>query len=357
MSIRIQELARDIDQLINLDMNRRGVIRQLYSAAQARIAQPLVFAAAQALTKALSPKSVVFIATGWPDRPWVTPKIGELDGPPGAALLARSIHQVLGAIPIFLIEEELITAMTATAVAAGFAVLTSEQALKAAESVAPLHATSVLNFPTDTDQAQIKAKELLSQYHPKALIVTEKGSANSKGVIHNARGVDTTACMAKIDEAVKIFQEDNIVTIGVGDGGNEVGMGLIKDTVREVVPYGAKCACPCQAGLAPEVATDVLVTASVSNWGCYGIAACLAALHNQPGALHDEAMERRTLREAADSGLIDGNTGFIDPGADGIPATSHAAIITLLRQLIANAVSPSGLALEIEKQGSRLDTS
>ncbi len=352
MKIRIQELAQDIDQLINLDMNRRGVIRPLYSAAYARIGQPLVLAAAQALTKALSPKSVVFIATGWPDRPWITPKIGELDGPPGAALLARGIHQVLGAIPIFLIEEELIPAMTATAIAAGFAVLPPEQTIKAAESVAPLHATSVLAFPTDVNQARINAKKLLSTYQPKALLVTEKGSANSKGVIHNARGMDTTKYMAKIDEAVKIFQDSKIVTIGVGDGGNEVGMGLIKDAVRETVPYGAQCVCPCQAGIAPEVATDVLVTASVSNWGCYGIAACLAALHRQPGALHDEAMERRTLREAADSGLIDGNTGYIDPGADGIPATSHAAIITLLKQLITTTVSPYGLAIEMEKRSS-----
>jgi hypothetical protein len=263
------------------------------------------------------------------------------------------VHQILKAVPIFLIEEQLIPTMTATAIAAGFAVLPPEQAVEAADSVAPLHATSVLPFPTDVKQAQRYTETLLSTYQPKALLVTEKGSANAKGVIHNARGMDTTEHMAKLDEAVKLCQESNIVTIGVGDGGNEVGMGLIKDTVRETVPFGARCSCPCQGGIAPEVATDVLVTASVSNWGCYGIAACLAALHNQPDALHDEAMERRTLREAADSGLIDGNTGYIDPGADGIPAQSHAAIITLLRQLVTAAVSPYGLALQSETKKTR----
>ena len=62
--------------------------------------------------------------------------------------------------------------------------------------------------------------------------------------------------------------------------------------------------------------------------------------------LHDEAMELRTLREAADAGLIDGNTGYVDPGADGIPQATHAAVITVLRQLAVNAISPFGLAHE-----------
>ncbi len=63
-------------------------------------------------------------------------------------------------------------------------------------------------------------------------------------------------------------------------------------------------------------------------------------------ALHDEAMELRTLREAADAGLIDGNTGWVDPGADGIASITHAAVVTLLRQIVRNALFPSGLALE-----------
>ena len=69
-------------------------------------------------------------------------------------------------------------------------------------------------------------------------------------------------------------------------------------------------------------------------------------MHKDSDAIHDEAMEMRTLREAADAGLIDGNTGYVDPGADGIPAVTHAAIITILRQIVANAISPYGLALQ-----------
>ena len=343
-------VAADIDRLITLDINRRGVIQELYKAARTKIERPLVLAAAETLVKTISPGDVVFIATGWPDRPWITPEIGELDGPPGAALLGRSLHCTLGAVPIFLIEEPLKPAMKAAARAAGFAVLSPEKTLKSFYSPSPLHAASVLQFPTDVSEAKAVSQRLISAYNPQAVIAIEKGSANEKGVIHNARGADTTRCMAKIDELIRESQRTGIASIGIGDGGNEVGMGLIAEAVRTHVPYGSTCACPCKAGIAPVVPTDVLVTASVSNWGAYGIAACLAVLQRDVNALHDETAEQRTLREAADAGLIDGNTGYVDPGADGIPAKTHAALITILKQLIMNAISPQGLAREMNEQ-------
>lgn len=344
----LELIAEDIDHLITLDINRREVIPILYRAARKKIGKPLVLAAAKAIAEAVTPGSAVILATGWPDRPWITPEIGELDGPPGAAMLARNLHMTLGAVPIFLIEEELRGSMVATARAAGFAVLPPEQALKAFHSWAPLHAAAVLSFPKESELARKESVRLLELYAPRAIISVEKGSANEKGVIHNARGMDTTACMAKVDELMKLAQKEKIVTIGIGDGGNEIGMGVIAEEVKTSIPYGARCSCPCKAGIAPAVLTDVVVTSSVSNWGCYGIAACLSVLLKREDALHDEVMELRTLREAADAGLIDGNTGYVDPGADGISAVTHAAVITILRQIVKNAIKPAGLALETE---------
>jgi hypothetical protein len=346
MSVSLSAVADDIDRLITLDINRRGVIQVLHDAARRQTGRPLVLAAADTLASCCTPRSVVLIASGWPDRPWVTPEIGELDGPPGAALLARSLHRVLGIVPFFLIEKELLPAMHATARSAGFSVLPPDQALSAFDSEAPIHAASVLEFPSGTARAIAESERLITTYHPAAVIAIEKGSANRKGIIHNARGQDTTASMAKVDELVREARRTGVPSIGIGDGGNEIGMGMIADTVREHVRFGDRCACPCGGGIAPLEATDVLVTASVSNWGAYGIAACLAVLTNQPNALHNEQMELRTLREAADAGLIDGNTGYVDPGADGIPAPTHAAIITLLTQLVSNALTPVGLAVQ-----------
>jgi len=341
----LRAVADDIDHLISIDLNRRGVIKNLFAAARRKTRQPLVLRAAECLHDHCAQGTVVLIATGWPDRPWISPAIGELDGPPGAALLARAVHRMLGVVPLFLIEDQLQPAMRATARAAGFSCLEPEQALAACDSPAPIRAASVLPFPTERARAKTEATRLVSTFQPAVMIAVEKGSENRKGIIHNARGQDTTEHMAKVDELVRVCRDRGIPTIGIGDGGNEIGMGMIEEEIRAVIPFGERCACPCGAGIAPRQATDVLITASVSNWGAYGLAACLAVLTGDPEGIHSEEMETRSLREAADAGLIDGNTGYIDPGADGIGVGAHAAIITLLRQLVRNALEPFGLAV------------
>lgn len=93
----VAEVADDIDRLITLDLDRRRVVRILYDAARQKMEKPLVLAASDVLHKVIAPGSVVLVATGWPDRPWITPAIGELDGLPGAALLGRSVHDAADA--------------------------------------------------------------------------------------------------------------------------------------------------------------------------------------------------------------------------------------------------------------------
>ena len=54
------------------------------------------------------------------------------------------------------------------------------------------------------------------------------------------------------------------MTIGIGDGGNEIGMGKVLEKVAANVQYGSEIAC--------TVASDYLVTAGVSNWGGFALA-------------------------------------------------------------------------------------
>lgn len=64
-----------------------------------------------------------------------------------------------------------------------------------------------------------------------------------------------------------------LVTIGIGDGGNEVGMGKVYDRiVNSTVPNGSTIAC--------TVAADHLLVCAVSNWGGYALAAALAAVYH-----------------------------------------------------------------------------
>ena len=68
-----------------------------------------------------------------------------------------------------------------------------------------------------------------------------------------------------------------IVTIGIGDGGNEIGMGKVLERVNTNVKNGCEIAC--------TVASDYLVTAGVSNWGGYALAKAIFLCASCP--VHD----------------------------------------------------------------------
>jgi len=76
---------------------------------------------------------------------------------------------------------------------------------------------------------------------------------------------------ARMDNLFEQCREQGILTIGIGDSGNEIRMGNIYDTVRKVVPYGDNCKCSTKCGIANSTLVDVAVVATVSNWG----ASCL----------------------------------------------------------------------------------
>jgi hypothetical protein len=174
----------------------------------------------------------------------------------------------------------------------------------------------------------------MQEYKPSGVVVIEKAGMNEKGVSHGARG-DSNEAMAKVDYLVLEAIKEKVVTIGIGDGGNELGMGAIQEELKKTsIPFMAKCRCGCGGGIAPATHTDVLVTAAVSNWGAYGIAACLAVLINRPDVFHDGPVEETMLQAAARSSFIDGVTGYVFPPAvDGLPFTVHQAFVTLLREI------------------------
>jgi hypothetical protein len=99
-------------------------------------------------------------------------------------------------------------------------------------------------------------------------------------------------------------------------------MGAVAEAVHQYVPHG-KILCA-------KLATDVLLPAGVSNWGCYAIQAALAVMTEKPDLLHTAAMERRLVEAAANAGLVDGNTGKCEPTVDGLPIEVHVGIVELL---------------------------
>ena len=87
-----------LDRIMNLDIGNRGV-EHLYEPARARNAEALCAAAARPLTAVAAGECVILI-TGSLTRAWVSPKIGETDGPVGVAALARALSYGFNAIPV-----------------------------------------------------------------------------------------------------------------------------------------------------------------------------------------------------------------------------------------------------------------
>jgi len=328
-----------IDRLVTIDFPRRGVIGLLYEAAREELGRPLCLHAAEMLKNGLSAGRVVLIATGWLDRPHVSLSIAETDGPPGAAVLARALHVGLGAIPVVLVEEEILGPMTSVMHAAGLRCVAPDEALMAAGGSGALHPASVIALPKERREAERLAVNLLDRLDVGAFVAIEKGGENRRGRIRTSRGADTTDALGKADAVLEACRARGVPTLGIGDGGNEIGMGLIHERLAGRLRNSIGSDGTSDDGVVPVNRTDALVAATVSNWGAYGVAAALAMLLDRPGVLHTVETERRILEACAAAGFIDGVTGYVGPSADGLSLDVHLNLVRLLRTFVNDGVN------------------
>ena len=342
-----KRIGEAVDRLITVDVSSRGLIQLLYAAAREKIGEgPLTLLAARRLRRVARPDKPVIIATGLPIRGWFSPALAESDGPIGAATLARAVFLAFHSLPVLICEEEQVPLLTACVRAAGLVPATFDQVRAAKKSPDALPgrwipAAIVRGFPAEDRKAEAEAEELLKT-RPSALISIERLGANARGVYHYARGERVKReAMAKVDRLFARARSAGILTICIGDGGNELGMGLIREAVRKQVPYGRKCHCPCRTGLAPEFVPHVLVCATLSNWGAAGLEACLAALAGNADILHSARMEMDVIRACMDAGALDGLTGLADFSIDTLPAIISSHVIDVLQTIVRHALNPA----------------
>ncbi|MDG4669343.1 glutamate cyclase domain-containing protein [Mycobacterium sp. 236(2023)] len=314
-----------LDNLVTLDLGGRGV-EHLFTAARARQGTSLVGAAADALA-AVPDGATVVITTGSVSRAWISPTVGENDGPAGAAVIARALALAKNVTPVIVAEETLLAGLAAMATSAGLSVLPYEQARIAAGD-GSLAAASVMGFPTTDAEADTAAADLLDSLAPALLFSTERVGRAVDGVYYSMRAVDYGMGRARIDRLFDEARRRGFPTVAVGDGGNEIGMGAISDAVHAHVTHGAT--------IAAVTSADVLVTAACSNWGCYGIAAALAARLGDPRLVHTAAAEAALLQRGTDLGMINSVAGVIDSHVDGIPAPTHLALAELVHAVVRN---------------------
>jgi hypothetical protein len=194
---------------------------------------------------------------------------------------------------------------------------------------------STVCFPLGLERGEATAAVLMEEYRPSAVIFVERDGPNKEGYFHGVRG----DCRNPEDVGHVYLLADHarrrgILTIGIGDGGHEVGFGAVRDAITAVHPFGGKSQAGHASGVVTVTATDVVVSASVSNWGAYAVAAALASQRNEPELLHTQLMDRRLIEASVQAGARDGATSRAEVAVDGIDWRGHMSFVGLLRSIV-----------------------
>jgi hypothetical protein len=177
---------------------------------------------------------------------------------------------------------------------------------------------------------EITSPPELDVTEPSHLIWIERAGPGSDGRCYTMRGRDISSSLSSIWHESASKREREYITIGIGDGGNEIGMGKIPhETIVKNIPNGDLIHC--------RVPTDFLIVAGVSNWGAYALAAGIYVLRGvkPPSDLFDPDREREILEVMVREGpLVDGVTGKQTATVDGLPWEEYAKPLIRMREIL-----------------------
>jgi D-glutamate cyclase len=320
--------AETIDGLTSLDLPRRGAIAALHAEARRLVGEPLGLAAARDALARVPEGGVVAILTGFPEFPWIGRGVAETDGPVGAAVLARAFVKARRAIPILPCEPHFAPVIEAALRGMGLtpipALGVEAKALQPGDPVCLVEATD----------EPVNAQRWLDARAPALVIAIERPGRAASRVYHSMSGRDVSHCLNTFEDIFQAAHQAGVWTIGIGDGGNEVGMGALRDIVKAQVKAGAACGCGCGGGIAVESVSASLVTAVVANLGATAIAASMALLTKRRAVLPSPAMELRALEACAAAGGVDGRHNECVASVDGLPAETYGAVLTLVADAV-----------------------
>jgi hypothetical protein len=329
-----------IRDLIQHDVNQRGLAA--HPTANLITACPDDFREACA-SLGRHPRPTLAIVTGF-FIPMGQPPCGETDGPLGAVFLARALHP-LGIHVVIATDEFCAKAVQAGVNRSGLRKEVSVVVLPTAEEAGAMSISEYCQYFQDRTgpYTHLLAIERAGPSHTQeSLRLQGAAKATIRAFLdavppdhqdrcHTMRGLDISHTMSPAQRLFESAKDDPaITTIGIGDGGNEIGMGKIPwDVIRSNIPDGALVAC--------RVPTRHLIVCGISNWGAYGLAAGVhhvRAVAPEPSLFHTET-EFDILEYMVESGpLVDGVSGLATATVDGLDFQKYAAVMNELNALI-----------------------
>ena len=207
----------------------------------------------------------------------------ETDGPGGAAILARAFQREGRECEIWT-DARCIEVIAECAKAAGCAENTAR--------IAP---------------ASLKERA------PDGIIFVERLGRAVDGRYYNFKKQDISEWTAPLDALADEAAGLGIHTIGIGDGGNEAGMGNFYAELCALLPGYAACL--------SVVRAEFALTADVSNWGAYALAEALSFVWGVRRGI-EPGEETKILEAAALAGAADGISGRCETSVDGFCAAA-----------------------------------
>jgi hypothetical protein len=284
-------------------------------------------------------EAAIAVVTGF-YIPHAVPPCGETDGPLGAVFLARALVP-LGIRVVLVSDAFCVRALEAGIGISGLRKAVSVVTLPSVELAGTLSGAEYWQYFTERTGrlTHLIALERVGPSHTAQSVTGQTGAdrfsaevaAEEHDRCHTMRGRDITGSTSP---AHRLFesattQQPPVVTIGIGDGGNEIGMGNIPwDTIRRNIPNGGLIAC--------RVSTDHLIVAGVSNWGAYALAAGVRSLRGErtDTDLYDTERERDILQMMVERGpLVDGVSGRPTATVDGLTWEQYAEPLTRIGNL------------------------
>jgi len=277
--------------------------------------------------------------------------VAETDGPPGALFLARALRSL--GVEVLLLTDSL--AMPALAAGCDYLGMPREILREipfepgtpedmARHSNDPPHNTATdrwvdgfLATEPGSRLTHLIATERAGPSHTPASVAANPDApdiidaflalvpAEEHNLCYNMRGENINAHTAKAHRVFETIERRRlpIHTIGIGDGGNEIGMGKAPwNVLRESIAIGPGHRTACR------IATDWTIVAGVSDWGAMTLAASVPYLR---GARGPDLRGLVTHHEIAgllgvlihDGGCVDGVTKRPEPTVDSLAIDAY----------------------------------
>ena len=242
------------------------------------------------------------LLTGFPVRKTDGGYIGETDGPSGTANLAAMF----------------------TALGCRVTVLTDRPSYALLEAALRYRAPEAMLVLLPEINTRMFIRHFVADTKPSHFISLERPGRSRDGHYYNMRGQVIDDMITDSDLFLSTAKKIGAVTVSVGDGGNEMGMGCFREQIEAGVPFGDR--------ICAFESADYTLASGVSNWWGWGIASLLS-VQTGKSLLPTPEEETELLRRVVEAGGIDGATKEHTMTVDSLPLSTHLEILRQTTEL------------------------